>query len=101
MRYKIYYNKGLKMSPSKLASQIAHVTLNLGYDLGVGEYGDCYFSSKDQVIVVLGLSATKFKQKVAELDQLGYSTGMFIHIQDDLGITEVDAGTITACGYIE
>lgn len=34
MKYKEYYIKNLKMSPEKLASQVAHITLNLGSSLG-------------------------------------------------------------------
>ncbi len=34
MKFKIYYDKTVKMSPQKLAAQVAHITLNLGYAVG-------------------------------------------------------------------
>ena len=102
MRYKIYYNKGLRMSEGKVAAQVAHVTLNIGFDVGQ----DCLDFSEylnvnslnptDQTIIVLGLSNKKFQEQLAFIEEYEYS-----HIQKDLGFTEVEEGTITAFGFIE
>lgn len=121
MRYTIYYDKTLKMTPEKLASQVAHVTLNLGYRLGedagqefgsdltlAGMMGEEFyykvseevpvFKPEEQTIIVLGLSHTKFKEKLQSLEKSN-SKGRY-HVQTDLGLTEVKAGTITAFVFI-
>ncbi len=85
MRIKCYYNKNLKMSPEKLAAQVGHVVLK------VATYG------KENTIVVLKASATKFNSLQEELIEEGYN----IFVQKDLGLTEVDAGTETVFGYVE
>ena len=94
MRYKVYYDKTLKMSPEKLASQVGHITLNLGSQLG-GRINN----PLKQTIIVLGLNHSKFNKV---LDQVADNTSVCeYHIQKDLGLTEVESGTITAFGYIE
>lgn len=104
-RYKIYYNKGLKMSPEKLASQVSHITLCLGYWEGYTR-GSCSFLSdlesapfipKDQTIIVLGLSNKKFNEMVVSCEK----EYPHYHKQVDLGLTEVEEGTETAFGFIE
>ena len=81
MKFKIYYNKNLKMSEGKLAAQVAHVSKELGRLTESVPQQD--------VIVVLGLSATKFKET---LDKLGdYKHSWY---QSDNGLTEVPEGTV-------
>lgn len=89
MKFKIYYNKNLKMSEGKLAAQVAHVSKELGRLIES--------VPQEDVIVVLGLSATKFFIKV---DELTYSNKL-VWFQVDNGLTEVPEGTITACGFVE
>ncbi len=85
MRIKCYYNKNLKMSPEKLAAQVGHVVLQ------ITTYGG------ENTIVVLKASATKFKSLQEELIE----EGKVLYVQEDLGLTEVDAGTETVFGYVE
>ncbi len=85
MRIKCYYNKNLKMSPEKLAAQVGHVVLKVT---------TC---CEENTIVVLKASATRFKSLQEELIEGGYN----IFVQEDLGLTEVDAGTETVFGYVE
>lgn len=96
MRFKIYYDKTLKMSPEKLASQVAHITLNLGSGLG-----GRIILPREQTIIVLGLNHSKFEGTLNSLRGRSCHTGIGYHVQTDLGLTEVPAGTITAFGYIE
>ena len=98
MRYKVYYNKGLRMSPEKLAAQVAHVTLNLGFHLG-NHIAD-FLDPLEQTIIVLGLSATKFKRVLEELEEEALHREIVYHVQKDLGYTEIEAGTKTAFGFI-
>jgi len=88
MKFKIYYNKNLKMSEGKLAAQVAHVSKELGRMTES--------IPQEDVIVVLGLSATKFKET---LDKLGGHK--YYWYQKDNGLTEVPEGTVTACGFVE
>ena len=103
MKYKVYYNKGLKMSEGKLAAQVAHITLNIGIEFGIdveNDYraGGIYpsIAPLDQTIIVLGLSNKKFQEQLALVEKHEY-----YHVQKDLGFTEVDEGAITAFGFIE
>lgn len=91
MRIKCYYNKNLKMSPEKLAAQVGHVILK------VADYYGIDHPYTENTIVVLKASATKFKSLQEELIEEGYA----LHVQEDLGLTEVDAGTETVFGYVE
>lgn len=89
MKFKIYYNKNLKMSEGKLAAQVAHISK---------EFSRMTESiPQEDVTIVLGLSATKFKEKV---DELIYSDNL-VWFQVDDGLTEVPEGTITVCGFVE
>lgn len=75
---KVYYNKNIKMTPPKLASQVAHAVVGLG--------------ARPYKIVVLECRTSRLK---AHSETLGsYS-------QYDLGFTEVDNGTLTAVAMIE
>lgn len=85
MRIKCYYNKNLKMSPEKLAAQVGHVVLQ------IETYGE------ENTIVVLKASATRFNSLQEELIE----EGKVLYVQEDLGLTEVDAGTETVFGYVE
>ena len=88
MKFKIYYNKNLKMSEGKLAAQVAHVSKQLGRMTES--------IPQEDVIVVLGLSATKFKETLDRLIDHKY-----YWYQKDNGLTEVPEGTITVCGFVE
>lgn len=77
------------MSEGKIAAQVGHVCMHLGR-VWVHE------SLLIDKIVVLGLRENKFN----EMFDKQVSNERF-WIQKDLGLTEVDAGTITAFGYIE
>lgn len=96
MKIICHYNKNLKMSPEKLASQIGHVCKKIGWVQEAEMIGalDPY-----DTIVVLGLRQNKFKEKLEEIKATVNHN--YVSIQTDLGLTEVDAGTITAFGYIE
>ena len=100
MKFKIYYDKTVKMSKEKLAAQVGHITLNLGYTEGWLRGHDGYFdwNWQDQTIIVLGLSHTKF---VEMCDRIVNNKRVISHVQIDAGRTEVEPGTITAVGYIE
>jgi len=80
MRIKAIYIKNLKMSPDKVASQVAHAVKNLG------------ITPLDSDIIVLGVSKTKFDELVVKHD---------CYVQVDKGLTEVEAGTATAAAWIE
>jgi len=96
MKIICYYNKNLKMSEGKLAAQVGHVCKSIGFTEGFNfDYpDDC--KEEDDIIVVLGLRENKFKEKLKE-----YEDKNSTHIQEDLGYTEVEKGTITCFGYIE
>lgn len=88
MKIICYYNKNLKMSEGKLASQIGHVCKELGRHK--------YSKPEEDIIVVLGLRENKFYTAYSS-----HINGPFTYAQKDLGYTEVEEGTITAFGYIE
>ena len=95
MKIVCYYNRNLKMSEGKLAAQIGHVCKQIGITEGLSY---CEFEENDNedVIVVLGLRETKFKEKLQECE------GKYLtYTQTDLGYTEVEKGTITCFGYVE
>lgn len=87
MKITCYYNRNLKMSEGKLAAQVGHVCKELGRQ----KYSD----PKEDIIIVLGLRQNKFSDKFFEM-----RTSPFFYAQIDLGITEVDNGTVTAFGFI-
>lgn len=89
MKFKLYYNKNLKMSEGKLSAQCSHVAKELGRMT--------QSVPQEDVIIVLGLSYTKFKEKV---DELIYSNNL-VWFQVDNGLTEVPEGTMTVCGFVE
>ena len=82
---KCIYNRNLKMSPAKLASQVGHVVANIALI--------------PERIIVLKASKTKFDEKI---DQLSSNTNFSDwHIQFDAGYTEVEKGTPTVVGWLE
>lgn len=89
MRIKILYRKNLRMSENKMASQCAHVAKELGRMLPSNARAD--------TIIVLGVSCKKFK----ELALQHQVEGVLWYQQEDTGLTEVEAGTITCFGYAE
>lgn len=88
MKIICYYNKNLKMSEGKLASQVGHVCKELGRKI--------ISNAQEDIIVVLGLRFNKFKEELEKVKEQN-----FYHIQKDLGLTEVQKSTITSFGYIE
>ena len=84
MRVKCYYNRNLKMSPEKLAAQVAHVCIHL-----TQHYGD------DLINTVIVLKATPTK-----MDSIRESIS-YTYTQVDTGLTEVPPNTPTVIGYVE
>lgn len=80
MRIKCLYRKNLKMSPDKVASQVAHAVIGLGG------------AKIDSTIIVLGVSDEKFN---------GYFLNFDCYVHEDLGYTEVESGTKTCLAYFE
>ena len=93
MKIVCYYNKNLKMSQGKIASQIGHVCMQVALEMNSYRGGVLI---EDKVVVVLGLRQNKFKEKLKEIEK---SENLY-YIQKDLGITEVNKGIVTAFGYI-
>lgn len=89
MKIKVYYRKSLKMSEGKLASQVGHVCRELGKNN--------YCDQTDDVIIVLGLSDTKYKEIAKHTWKLNGDW----YEQIDRGTTEVEVGTSTAFGYVD
>lgn len=96
MKIKVYYNKNLKMSPEKLASQVGHVCKKAGW---IQEAELLGAMDEYDTIIVLGLRQNKFNEKLEEIKKKVNRNYYFI--QEDLGFTEVEKGTITAFGYID
>lgn len=96
MRITVYYNKNLKMSEGKLAAQVGHVCRKSG--IFSATISNEIVKTYEDTIIVLGLRQNKFYEK---LDELAYQQINDLFVQKDLGLTEVDEGTITAFGYIE
>lgn len=77
------------MSENKMASQCAHVAKELGRMLPSNARAD--------TIICLGISDKKFK----ELALQHQVEGVLWYQQEDNGLTEVEAGTLTCFGYVE
>ena len=80
VKIKAIYRKNLKMTIGKTASQVAHAVKNLGS------------TPADSTILVLGVSDKKFNELIAE--------NANCYIVKDKGLTEVEAGTLTAAAWI-
>lgn len=80
------------MSEGKLAAQVAHAVKNLllSWDVTYDEAHDCD-------IIVLGLSDKKFDETFSTLGDFYREYAW----QVDKGLTEVEAGTVTCCAWIE
>ena len=93
MKIKVYYRKSLKMSEGKLAAQVGHVCKELGRRPDPVMPCD----AEDDIIIVLGVSDTKYKEL-----SLQYQTeDLFWYQQIDNGMTEIAANTVTCFGHIE
>lgn len=79
MKIKVIYRKNLKMSPGKLAAQTIHAAMGLA-------------NPRPDIVVVLGVSCKKFWELVDEKD---------CYIHRDLGLTEVEAGEVTAAAWVD
>lgn len=75
------YNKNLKMTPGKIASQVSHAACKLAL-----------INGKPDKVIVLECREGRLKQ---------LSEGDYVTTQYDLGYTEVDRGALTAVGLIE
>jgi peptidyl-tRNA hydrolase len=97
MKITCYYNRNLKMSEGKVAAQIGHLCKELGKTIFF-EYGlkNMPCPSED-VIVVLGLRQNPFNKEL----EIAKESEKWLEIQEDLGLTEVDKGTVTCFGYLE
>ena len=90
MRFKIYFRKNLKMSPQKLAAQVAHVAKELGRKRPDS------IPQEDSIIVL-----TASDHRFDEIKQSISGSEFVCWLQVDNGLTEVPAGTETCFGYIE
>jgi peptidyl-tRNA hydrolase len=90
LKIKVYYRKSLKLSEGKLAAQVGHICKELGRMI-------TNTIPKEDIIIVLGVSDTKFKELALQVENSEYTW----YQQVDNGATEVVAGTITAFGYVE
>lgn len=84
-----YYNKNLRMSPGKLAAQVAHAVVRL-----CGE--SLIFPEDLDKVIVLEARDRKFKKLLVDLPK---QKEYYIH--HDLGITEVEEGTPTVIAFIK
>jgi peptidyl-tRNA hydrolase len=80
MRVKVLYRKNLKMSPGKLAAQVAHAVIGLGV------------TDTMATIVVLESSDSNF---------IRHSSGVGVYVHKDLGFTEVNAGEPTCLAFYD
>jgi peptidyl-tRNA hydrolase len=81
MKIQVRYNKNLKMSEGKLASQVAHLIIQMGItDI------NC------DIVVLMAYNST-FKRLCKQVTN--------VHIFYDAGKTEVNIGTATVLGWIE
>lgn len=95
MKIKFLFRKNLKMSNSKLGSQVAHVAANLAsQNYSVQRE---YLSDDFVTHIVLGVSDKKFQEKSVEIG----SNDQIYYIQVDAGLSEVPAGTETVLGFVE
>lgn len=79
MKVKVIYRKNLKMSPAKLAAQVAHAVIGLGV------------LDPLCTIIVLQASDKRFFEEVERND---------CYVQYDAGLTEVKAGSPTTAAWI-
>lgn len=81
LKVQIRYRKKLKMTPGKLAAQVAHVVIGFGV------------TDKMCTIIVLGVSDSLFESIKLLHDDC--------YVHADLGYTEVNPGEETCLGYVE
>lgn len=81
MKLQIRYNKNLKMSEGKIASQVAHLIIQMG------------ITDKECDIVVLMAYNSTFKRLCKQVHN--------VHIFYDAGKTEVEQSAATVLGWVE
>jgi peptidyl-tRNA hydrolase len=81
MKVQVRYRKNLKMTPGKLAAQVAHVVVGLGV------------TDPLCTIVVLCVSDSTFNRLRCQVE------GNYVHV--DSGFTEVEPGTATCLAWVE
>ena len=84
-KVKVIFHKSLKMSDSKLASQVAHAVLGLGE------------TDPLKTIIVLGYSTNKFYNELNKFKES--NENYYVHV--DSGLTEVLEGESTCYAYYE
>lgn len=80
-RVKVIYRRNLKMSPGKLAAQVAHAVVG------------CGLKNPSLTIIVLKVSDKKFNEIITEQSN--------VYVHQDLGHTELSPGTVTCAAWIE
>jgi len=82
---KVYFDKNLKMSDKKLASQCSHAVGGLVNKIG--------YDSNTRIIVL--------ETRTNRLNELYQNCTQPKYLQKDLGFTEVEKGSLTAFAYLE
>lgn len=88
MTAKVYYRKNLKMTPAKLAAQVAHAVCRLCINTT--------YDAPDKVIVLEARDA-----KYESIKQDLKKAAVYFLVQTDWGLTELEAGTETVLAFWE
>lgn len=87
MIVKCLYRRNLKMTPGKLAAQVAHAVIPLSLEFG----------TVCDRIIVLEASNKKFDEQI----ELLRKEDAYYHVQVDAGFTELEKGTPTVVAWIK